>query len=162
MASCDGGAAANALWTWNAETKLLKSGDSGFCLDDKSGTTGVHMWGCSASNTNQHWEWDSTTKLVHSSKGKCLSTPSAANVGAVLDLAECDLYAVNQQWAMSPQKSATVAPPTERYTICSVKEELGAQKIGLVAVGGDGQLQCRRTPHHQPVDQSGEPSHRVC
>ena len=46
------------------------------------------MYSCRDTNKNQHWEWDSETKLIHSNKGKCLSTESRSVAGTALKLSE--------------------------------------------------------------------------
>jgi hypothetical protein len=129
----------NVLWMWNNNTRQLRSGLSGPCIDDKGGAASVHLWSCDVANPNQWWVWDPVAKHLRSNRGKCLSAGSVSVEGAPVDLATCHPTQLSQQWlAGSPAPAAGSAPsPAVSYTICDVAEQVGESKLRMVALDDD-------------------------
>ena len=151
MMSCDS-QDAKTMWKYNAGSKLLTTADASRCLDDKGGTTDVHMWDCNSGNPNQYFEWDPTTKMLRSNKGgKCLNAQASSQLGAEVDLQTCNEGASGMQWEMAPEKSTTVAGSPRILFVCDVYEEApnpdDAAWYGLrvTAVGGD--YNCNEAAH---------------
>jgi hypothetical protein len=67
MGACADETAANVEWTYNDVSGLITSAH-GRCLD-RSKDGYVHLWDCSATNTNQLWRYDVATKLIHRRDG---------------------------------------------------------------------------------------------
>lgn len=81
--------------------------------DDAGGSTRVHMWGCSIANANQHFVWDSVTKLLHSNKGgTCLNAPTGARLNSGVALEPCDASLSSMLWDMSMKHYFTGVYPT--------------------------------------------------
>ena len=139
MSTCDATSSAYNIWTWNAETRLLRNEKTGGCLSAVGGPTAVYMKIiCTPAEEEQWWDYDPNTKLLRSVKrGLCLNAENIAELGAGTNLAACDESSNNQQWMLTDTWPASEAMPTMSYTICSVTEAVGPENIHLTPLDGN-------------------------
>ena len=101
--TCNGSAA--QTWTVGTDGTIRALGNK--CLDVAGGVnangTKVQIWDCAASNPNQQWTYNTSTRaLSNPVTGKCLDVVSGGTAdGAKLHIWTCNAAVASQQWNVS-------------------------------------------------------------
>lgn len=125
---------ANTLWTWSAETKLIKHRETGAFLKNAGGPNSILLCNsnvCDIADRKMWWDYDPSSnriRLLHplneGTPSKCIDLVAGDDR---VNIASCSEAASNQQWSMSATKPSAPAtpPPTTSFAICAVSEGIG-------------------------------------